>query len=78
MQYQQMITNNAAPLLGKNSPQYIQMMVQKEMAVLGPEINEANYIAMALSKRVVFSVILTLVKDSNKIVIKVDNQDLKQ
>ena len=54
------------------------MQVQREMAVLGPEINEANYIAMALSKRVVFSVILTLVKEANKIVIKVDNQDLKQ
>jgi hypothetical protein len=48
------------------------------MAVLGPEINEANYIAMALSKRVIFSVVLTLVKEANRIVIKVDNQDLKQ
>jgi len=54
------------------------MMVQREMAVLGPEINEANYIAMALSKRVVFTVLLTMVKEANKIVIKVDNQDLKQ
>jgi hypothetical protein len=47
------------------------------MAALGPEINEANYIASQLKKNVSFSFTLMKVKDSDKAVIVVDNKDYK-
>ena len=48
------------------------------MAALGPEINEANYIASQLKKNVSFSFTMMKVKDSDKAVIVVDNKDYKQ
>ena len=48
------------------------------MTSLGPEINEANYIASQLKKNVSFSFTMIKVKDSDRAVIVVDNKEYKQ
>ena len=48
------------------------------MAVLGPQINEANYIATTLMKNVTFKPAMVMIGGTNKLTIVVSNRDITQ